>query len=503
MIKKHSVIIGGGIGGLATSILLAKAGHTVSLYEKLPDLGGRARQFKAKGFTFDMGPSWYLMPGVFEHFYKLIGEDISKHISLTKLTPGYKVFFEKYKEITIHGNLKKDMRTFEAIEKGAGEKLKQYVGRAGKTYAMSVESFLYTNFDTVKPFFDTRILRNGPFMLKSALQSIDSYVSEFFSDQRLKQIMEYPTVFLGASPYNAPAIFHLMSYMDFEEGVYYPDTGLYRVIESLISIAEKNGVSLHTNAPVGAITSKDGVVTGVTLSSGKEISADIVISNADLHFTETSLLSPAQQTYKQSYWDKRQNGPSALLMYLGVRGALPQLEHHNLFFVDEWKQNFDKIFVEKTWPDKASLYICKPSATDKSVAPKGHENLFVLVPLPSKNVTESELNRLSTRYLDQVKHLLNEPDLDRRIVYKKVFSPNDFENQYNAWQGSALGLSHTLRQTAVFRPQNKSKKVSGLYYVGGNTTPGIGLPMCLIGAELVYKRIHGIKTANPLKSIGS
>lgn len=498
---KRVIIIGGGIGGLATAILLAKTGHEVSLYERLPTLGGRARQFKAKGFTFDMGPSWYLMPGVFEHFFDLIDEDITKHLSLTRLKPAYKVFYEKHSPIVVEGNLAKDAKTFEQIEAGAGKALERYVARAGKTYKVAVDSFLYTNFNSVKGFVKPEIIRNGPFMAAVATKSIDSYVSSYVKDQRLKQILEYPMVFLGASPYNAPALYHLMSYMDFEEGVYYPDGGLHTVIEALISIATKNGVTLHTDTDVAAINVNDGHATGIMLRDGTNISADTVISNADVHFTETQLLAKQYRSYPQSYWDKRQNGPSALLMYLGVKGKLPQLEHHNLYFTDDWKGNFKAIFKDKKWPDPASMYICKPSATDAGVAPKGHENIFVLVPLPARSMTADETEALTSRYFDQLKEFVGEPDLDRRIVYKRIYTPGDFAADYNSWQGSALGLSHTLRQSALLRPRNRSRKVKGLYYVGGNTIPGIGLPMCLIGAELVYKHLTGNTTPRPLEKL--
>jgi phytoene desaturase len=498
--KKHIVIIGGGIGGLATAILLAKQGRNVSLYEQLDDLGGKARQFRVDGFRFDMGPSWYLMPKVFEHFYTLIGEDIQTHLNLKRLSPAYKVFFEKHDPVIVRGELKKDAETFESIEPGAGANLEKYIQKAGTTYHTAIDSFLYTNFNAVHKFVQPQILKSGPFMARVATQSIDSYVSSYFRDNRLKQIMEYPMVFLGASPYNAPALYHLMSYMDFEEGVFYPEGGIYSVIESLIKIAKKYGVKLHTNKPVNRIIVEDGKATGIELSN-TVIPADIVISNADLHFTETRLLPTQYQSYPEGYWQKRTAGPSALLFYMGIKGSLPQLEHHNLYFSDDWHKNFTDIFDNKTWPRPASMYICKPSATDTSVAPKNHENVFILVPLPAKDMTKSEQATLTKQYFNQFKQLINEPDLDKRIIYQKTYSPRDFATDYNAWEGSALGLSHTLKQSALFRPRNKSKKVKNLYYVGGNTIPGVGLPMCLISAELIVKHLSHDKTITPLGTL--
>lgn len=338
-------------------------------------------------------------------------------------------------------------------------------------------------------------------MARTALTPLDAYVSRFVKDQRLKQILEYPTVFLGASPYNAPALYHLMSYLDFEEGVYYPQGGMHTIIEALVRLARKYGVTLHTNQDIQSISIKEGRAKGIVLKGDKKIAADLVISNADMHHTETKLLDKAHQSYPDTYWQKRTPGPSAMLFYLGIRGSLPELEHHNLYFSDDWHANFKSIFDDKTWPEQASIYICKPSATDPSVAPKGHENVFILVPLPAREIHADEQAVLVDRYFAQFKKILKMPDLDKRIVYRSVYGPADFAKDYNAWQGSALGLSHTLRQSAFFRPTNKSKKVEGLYYVGGNTIPGIGLPMCLIGAELIVKHMSNDRSTSPLRKL--
>lgn len=309
-------------------------------------------------------------------------------------------------------------------------------------------------------------------------------------------------VFLGSSPFSAPALYSLMSALDFHEGVYYPKGGLYTIIERLVKLGQELGVEYHYGAAVKRIVTSQGEVRGITLEDGAHISADIVISNADLHFTETHLLDEKDRSYPASYWDKREAGPSALLMYLGVKGEMPELEHHNLFFVDNWKKNFDNIFVNKRLPWPASMYVCKPSATDPSVAPKGHENMFVLVPLPAgTKATNAQLGKAAEKYLSLLEEKLGVKDLKQRIVLKKFFGPNDFSRKFHAWQGTALGPSHTLRQSAFFRTPNKSKKVSGLYYVGGSTTPGIGLPMCLIGAELLYKRLAGDKRGGPIDKI--
>ena len=339
-------------------------------------------------------------------------------------------------------------------------------------------------------------------MAKLALMPIDKYVGKFVSDRRLRQILEYPMVFLGSSPFSAPAIYSLMSALDFREGVFYPRGGIYTIIEQLVELGNELGVTYHYDVPVKQIITKQNHATGILLHDGTRVDADIVISNADLHFTETKLVESRHQSYPEKYWDKREASPSALLMYLGVKGKLPELEHHNLFFVDDWKQNFEDIFGDKKLPDPASLYICKPSATDATVAPKGNENVFVLVPLPSGiSVDKKDMNVLADKYLALIEKTTGVSDLRKRLVVKELFGPNDFVNTFNAWQGTALGPSHILRQSALFRTPNKSRKLKNLYYVGGSTTPGIGLPMCLIGAELVYKRLAGDKLGGPIKSV--
>lgn len=500
---KKVIIIGAGIGGLATANLLAQAGYQVVVYEKNHQPGGRAGLMEIDGFRFDTGPSWYLMPDVFAHYFSLFDTSVDDELDLTRLSPAYKVFFENKPPLTITSNLERDAQTFESIEQGAGSKLKRYVAKSDEIYTLSLKHFLYTNFTSLSDFMKKDVIRRGYTMTRLAFQPIDTYVATFVKDLRLRQILEYPTVFLGSSPFTAPAIYSLMSALDFREGVFYPKGGIYTVIERLIEISNKLSVFYHYNTAVANIITEKGNAIGVTLATGERAMADIVISNADLHFTETQLLqNAADRSYPSKYWDRREAGPSALLMYLGVSGALPELQHHNLFFTDSWKENFEAIFNDKKLPQPASLYICKPSASDSTVAPDGSENVFVLVPLPAGlPMSDSALTKAADNYLQLIEQQLNIPDFVKRITVKKLFGPNDFSEQFNAWQGTALGPSHILRQSAIFRTPNKSKKVKNLYYVGGSTTPGIGLPMCLIGAELVYKRIIGDKRGGPITAI--
>lgn len=501
--KKRIVIIGAGYGSLALANLLARAGHSVDIYERNSMPGGRTGLVNQDGFRFDTGPSWYLMPEVFEQYYKIFDRDATKELDLIRLTPGYKVFFEGTEPVVIKGDLSEDINTFEALEPGAGVKLEQYVEMSEKIYDLSVKHFLYTNFQKPTELLHPDILKNSLSMLRYAFSTIDDHVSRYFTDSRIKRLLEYHMVFLGSSPYQAPAIYSLMSVLDYKSGVFYPRKGMYSLIDSLVTIGQSQGVRYHYDTDVRSIDVDNNHATGITLSDGTEQTADIIVSGADLHFTETRLVPKEKQSFPESYWERRQPGPSALLISLGIQGSLPQLLHHNLLFVEDWQENFKAIYEDYTIPKSASIYVCNPSKTDASVAPKGHENIFILVPLPAKRTyTPSEQEALTTRFIDQFAHMIDQPDLVSRIVTRYVFGPEDFRTVYHSWQAGALGgQSHLLTQSAIFRTQNKSKKLNNLYYVGAGTTPGIGLPMCLMSAQLVYKRIAGIKTGGPVTQI--
>lgn len=499
---KKVLIIGAGIGGLATANLLAQAGHEVHVFEKADQLGGRAGKKEVDGFRFDTGPSWYLMPKVFEDYFALFDVDATKALNLKRLTPGYKVFFESYDPITIQGDLEKDAATFESVEAGAGEALKSYVKEGDAIYQLALKHFLYTDFSRLHQLMKKEILAGSGRLVKLLASPIHNRVQRFVKSQALQQILEYPMVFLGTSPFKAPAMYSLMSALDFKEGVFYPKQGIYAIIEELVKIGTKLGVTYHTDTDVRRIIVDGKRATGVMVRGGKAITGDVVISNADLHHTETQLLEVDAQSYPDSFWKKKEAGISALLLYVGVKGSLPQLEHHNLYFVDAWQDNFEAIYGSKTVPKSASLYVSRTTATDPSTAPKGHENLFMLVPLPTGiKLTAVQQEKLANRFIAEFAQVIGEPDLADRIVTKSIFGPQQFEDRYNAWQGTALGMSHILFQSALWRIPPRSKKLKNLYYVGGNTMPGIGLPMCLISSEIVFKKIQGIRAAGPLRPL--
>ena len=507
--RKRVVVIGGGISGLATAALLAKAGCDVELFEARERVGGRAYTWQKDGFTFETGPSWYLMPDAFDQFFRLMGTSSAAELDLVQLEPAYKTVYEGGGEpIYIHDNLGLNLDVFESVEPGAGEALGRYVASAAQVYDLAIKYFLYTNFDSIRPFMNRELFAHAGMFLKHLFKSLDGFAGQHVHDERLQKILDFPAVFLGASPYDTPSMYHLMTHVDMNVGVFYPQGGFYKIIEAIERLAVANGVRIHTNSPVSKILVKDGRASGIRVGE-IEIAADVVVGTADLEHVETKLLDKKWQTYPSTYWQKKQPGPSALLLLLGVRGELPQLEHHTLLYSKNWKKNFAGVFKKadskSSIADPASLYICKPSQTDGSVAPDGYENLFVLVPAaPDISIGgegDASLEAAADRIIDQIADWCDAPDLRERIVVRKIIGPADFARDLNAWSGTALGMAHSLRQSAFFRPRNKSKKVSGLYYAGHNTLPGIGLPMCLIGAELVYKHLAGDHSTTPTEEI--
>ncbi|CAN5364333.1 phytoene desaturase family protein [soil metagenome] len=507
------VIIGGGIAGLASAALLSRVGHKVTVLEARPEIGGRAGVWEKDGFRFDTGPSWYLMPEVFDHFYRLLGTSADEQLGLVTLDPGYRVFFEGIEEpLDISAEIDDTLEQFEEIEKGASRRLAKYLLSARETYELAKEHFLYTTFADPRKLATRDVLRRAPRFVQLLLEPLSSFVGRKFTDHRLRQILGYPAVFLGSSPYLTPSMYHLMSHLDLSDGVLYPMGGFGRVIQSIADLARAQGVTIITRAEVTRIVVEDDKATGVEYLDKKRkvrfVDADNVVSAADLHFTETTLLDTEHQTYPEEYWESKVPGPSALLLYLGVEGELPELQHHNLLFTRDWEKGFDAIFGDETSiPDPASLYVCKPSGVDPDVAPEGYENLFVLVPIPADPTIgrgdvdgdgDTRIEVFADKVIAQIADWAGIPDLASRITLRRTVGPGNFADELNAWRGTALGPAHTLKQSAFFRPGNVSKKVKGLYYVGGSTIPGIGLPMCLISAEVLLKRLRGDTSTAPL-----
>ncbi|MEI6490451.1 MAG: phytoene desaturase family protein [bacterium] len=499
--QKKVIVIGAGIGGIATACLLAKKGYSVTVLEKNSKPGGRATIFEEKGYMFDMGPSWYMMPDIFEHFFMLMEEKITDHLSLKRLSPSYRIFLKsERKHYDFYSDLEKTVETFESLEKGSGEVLRDYMKTTEYQYKIARDEFMFKNYDSIFDFLNKRVMTEGRKL--PLFSKVEKIINSKFNSEILRKVLQYQTVLLGTSPGDAPGIYSMMNYVDFVEGVWYPDGGIYKLIEAMVNIAEKNKVSIQTNSPVSRIIVQDGEARGVLMEDGRTIDADIVVSNADIVHTDQVLLEKPYRQKSPSYWDKRLMAPSAFILYLGIDGVIPSLQHHNLLFAQDWTKNFSQIFKKPEWPTDPSLYVCAPSKSDPSVAPVGKENLFVLVPIAAGLThTDESLKEYADKTISQMEEYMDIPNLKSRIEFQRIYAVNDFIKDYNAFKGSALGLAHSLGQTAIFRPNNINKKVKNLYYVGAGTNPGIGMPICLISAELVYKRIEKITDPAPLGKI--
>ncbi|MDN5820465.1 MAG: phytoene desaturase family protein [Brachybacterium sp.] len=511
------MVIGGGISGLATASLLARDGYLVELVEAREQLGGRAGSWERDGFRFDTGPSWYLMPEVFDHFFRLLGTSAAEQLDLQRLDPGYRVFFEEHEEpVDIHASVARNATAFEAIEPGAGRALDQYLDSARHTYEMALTHFLYSSFTRRRELMTAPLIAQAPRLLQLLAEPLERFVGRWFQDPRLRQILGYPAVFLGSSPDRTPSMYHLMSAMDLTGGVLYPQGGFARLIEVIAELAEREGVHLRTATRATRILTAAqsgrrrpravGVEVQEADGTMRSLPADVVVATADLHHVETTMLPPALQTYPQRWWEKATSGPGAVLVLLGVEGELPQLAHHSLFFTRDWGENFGAI-REGRVPSPASIYVCRPSATDPSVAPAGHENLFVLVPMPADpelgrggidGAGSAEVEAIADEAVAQIAAWAGIPDLASRAVVRRTIGPEEFATDLHTWKGGMLGPAHTLRQSAFLRAGNASRKVDSLLYAGSSTIPGIGLPMCLISAELVAKRLRGDHSASPL-----
>ncbi|GAB2602865.1 hypothetical protein GCM10009696_05450 [Kocuria himachalensis] len=515
---RHAVVVGAGIAGLAAAGLLAKDGWEVTVLERGTTTGGRAGRLERDGFRFDTGPSWYLMPEVFDHFFRLMGSSAAEELELLRLDPAYRVWGERYEEpIDIRSDLEDTVALFESVEPGAGARIRAYLASAKRTYELAVDHFLYTSYASFTPLLTRPVVRGLPELARHLTGSLHDFAAGTVRDTRLRQVLGYPAVFLASAPRMTPSLYHLMSHMDLTDSVQYPQGGFRRVVEAVERLALAHGARIRTGADVLRISTSpaaDGPVraTGVVWRDADgvehQLAADVVVSAADLHHTETALLPRELQSYPQRYWDKRQTGPGAVLVMLGVRGELPELPHHSLFFSEDWDTNFRAIFeVPTSVPDPASVYVCKPSATDPDVAPEGHENLFVLIPVPADpalgaggpdGTGSPRVEAVADQVIDQVAAWAGVPDLRERIVVRHTVGPEDFRRDFNSWRGNVLGPAHVLKQSAFFRGANRSRKVAGLHYCGASTIPGIGLPMCLISAEILLKDLRGDTSTGPL-----
>jgi len=488
---KKAVIIGAGIGGMSAAAVLAQQGMDVTILEKNDKPGGRINFFKEQGFTFDMGPSWYWMPDVFEDFYQKFGHTTSDFYDLQRLDASYQVFF-KSDRISLPASYTEYRKLFESIEPGSADRLDKFLAEAEYKYKVGMSEFVWKPGKSLFEFADLKVFKS---VLKlQMLSSIKKAVSKVVKDERLRQILEFPVLFLGATPGDTPALYSLMNYADIKLGTWYPQGGMYEIATAFYDIALEQGVKFEFDTPVDKFTYHNQNAIKSALSVDKEFIADIVIANADYHHIDQHVLDPEFRQYDSAYWQSRKMAPSSLLVFLGVDKKIEGLKHHNLFFDADFDGHAYEIYKEPAWPSDPLYYVCSPSVTDPSVAPAGNENLFLLMPTaPDLNSNDEICQSYLDKMIDRMeKHLKLE--FKSNIILKKFFCVEDFKATYNAFKGNAYGLANTLSQTAVLKPSLKSRKISNLYYAGQLTTPGPGLPPSLISGQVaaaeVLKKVY-------------
>ncbi|MCL4116114.1 UNVERIFIED_CONTAM: hypothetical protein GTU68_047795 [Idotea baltica] len=478
MIKKKVIVIGSGFSSLSASCYLAKAGYEVSVYEKNESIGGRARQLVKKGFTFDMGPSWYWMPGIFENFFTHFNKKPSDYYVLDKLSPAYQIFFSD-DVITIGDTLEKICIEFDRIEAGSSKHLRKFILEAQENYSIAIDKVVLK--PGISPF--ELVTKETILKVDQFFKTISGVVRKKFKNPKLISTLEFPVLFLGAKPNNTPSFYSFMNYADFGLGTWHPRGGMYEVVKAMASLAIDLGVRLYTNHEVNKIIVEENCVVGVE-SMGEVFNSDYVISGADYHHSETLLKHQFRQ-YKEDYWQKKTFAPSSLLFYIGFDKKLKNIEHHNLFFDTDFENHAKEIYDDPQWPSDPLFYANFPSVTDSSMAPKGCETAFFLVPI-APGLEDNE--QLRAKYFDLImerfQQRTNQQVFDN-ILFCKSFCVNDFIEEYNSYKGNAYGMANTLSQTAFLRPKLQSKKVKNLFFTGQLTVPGPGVPPALISGKLV------------------
>ncbi|MDG4946208.1 oleate hydratase [Weeksellaceae bacterium KMM 9713] len=490
--KNKIAIIGAGISGLSAAAYLTQAGNEVHVFEKHHQPGGRARQFKTdNGFTFDMGPSWYWMPDIMDNFFSDFGHKTSDYFELVSLNPQFEMIFSDMK-IDVPESFEEMKSLFESLEKGAGQKLEEFMKSAEFKYEVGMKDFVQKPCHSWLEFVSPKIAQSA--LKLDLLSNFRSYVGKYFKHPKLRTLMEFPVIFLGASPKNIPALYSLMNFGGYKKGTFYPMGGFYQLILGMQKVAENQGVTFHFNQNVEKInTEKDKVKS--LLINGETHNFDAVVASSDYHHTET-LLNQNERNYTEDYWKKRTFAPSCLIYYLGLNKRIPNLKHHTLFFENDLDEHIDAIYGEKKWPENPLFYVCCPSKTDPQVAPEGSENLFLLMPLAiGLNDEEETREKYLKDMLIRLEKHTGQADLADHIVYKRSFCVSDFIKDYNAYGGNAYGLANTLKQTAVLKPKIKNKKIKNLYYTGQLTVPGPGVPPSIISGKIVAKELINLKNA--------
>jgi phytoene desaturase len=482
MSQKRVVVVGSGFAGLAAASCLAKEGFSVTVLEKNATPGGRARQFSAEGFVFDMGPSWYWMPEVFEAFFNRFGKRVADYYQLVRMDPSYSIYFGPNDRMDVPASREALFAMFEQYEPGSSANLQRFLSEAAYKYEVGMKEFVFKPSHSIMEFADLRIL-TSLFRLQM-FQSLSAHVRKLFKNEKLIQLLEFPVLFLGATPQKTPALYSLMNHADLSLGTWYPMGGMHKIVEGMVSLAQELGVSFHFNQEVVSVDAAQGRISRVRTRDAV-YEADVVIGGADYHHFEQQVLPADLRRYSSQYWENRTMAPSSLLYYIGVDKKLPGLHHHTLFFDQDFGLHAHEIYESPQWPSKPLFYVCAPSVTDPSVAPAGKENLFFLMPLApglhdDDTLREQYLNVMLDRFAQLTGH-----NIRPHIVYQRSYAHRDFERDYHAYKGNAYGLANTLLQTAFLKPKLRSNKLQNLYYTGQLTTPGPGMPPSLISGQVV------------------
>ena len=484
--KKNICVIGSGFAGISAATYLANLGHNVYVLEKNSTHGGRARKFSSKGFTFDMGPSWYWMPDVFEKFFKDFDKNINDYINLKRLDPSYRVYFSNDEKIDIPADYESLKELFESLEEGSGLKLDEFLKQAEEKYKVGINNLVYKPGLSVTEFMNYETI-SGALKL-DIFKSMHTHIRKFFKNEKLIKLLEFPILFLGATPKNTPALYSLMNYADIKLGTWYPEGGFSKVIDGMVELAKEKGVKFYNNEEVKRFSYNKKSISYV-ITKKKTYDADYVVCAADYNHIDQNVLDSKFRNYTKSYWDKRVLAPSSLLFYIGLDKKVKNIQHHCLFFDRDFENHAEEIYSTPRWPSEPLFYASFPSVSDKSLAPKNQDCLFLLMPI----APDLEDNRIiRKKYFDLILsrlEKLTKQNIRDHIVYKKSYAIQDFKNDYNSFKGNAYGLANTLMQTAIYKPSLKNKKLKNLFFSGQLTVPGPGVPPSIISGNVVANQI--------------
>jgi phytoene desaturase len=488
MSKKTAIVIGAGFSGLSAASHLAQLGWHVTVLEQHNIAGGRARQLLAEGFKFDMGPSWYWMPDVFERYFNNFGKKVSDYYELIRLDPSYRIYFDD-ELIDLPASVDGVANLFETLEAGAGQKLHAFLKEAQYKYEVGIHKLVHKPGKSLLEFVDLDVAKG---LLKlDIFTNMQKHVASFFKHEKIRKIMEFPVLFLGALAQDTPALYSLMNYADIAGGTWYPEKGMYSIVEGMQQLAKELGVQFKFNTKISELQIDGNTIKEVKAADGNVYTADVIINSADYHFFDTQLLPASHRKYSDKYWDTRSMAPSCLLYYVGVNMELKNVPHHSLFFDTDFDAHANEIYKNPSWPSNPLFYLSVVSKTDKSSAPANCDNIFMLIPIAAglHGDTEEVREKYFKMLCDRLKQLTGN-DITNNIMYKKSYALKDFVADYNAFKGNAYGLANTLKQTAILKPSITNSKVKNLYYTGQLTVPGPGVPPSLISGEVVANYVN-------------